>query len=218
VEEIDMKRALLLAAALTLTAATAASAQDQHDDHGGRPGGEAHQGGKPGGQPAPAAQHQAGQSGAQGGGFHGQTGGPSAPQANQARGGAQGYDRNLQNNGGQRGFDQRGVNGGQRGGFGGERGGGGGERGGGGFNYHGRNFQSFRAAPFNYPGGYGYRRWGIGQSLPRLFLSPGYFINWGAYDLGPPAPGCEWVRYGPDALMVNQYNGQVVDVAYGVFY
>ncbi len=210
-----MKRALLLAAALTLTAATAASAQDQHDDHGGHPGGEVHQGGKPSGQPGgqpggqPAAQHQGGQPAAnQGGGFHGQPGG-GAPQANQARGnGGQpnGGERNFQNGGGQRGFA-----GDQHGGFGGQRGGGG-------FNYHGRSFQSFRASPFNYPGGYGYRRWGVGQRLPRLFLSPGYFINWGAYDLGPPAPGCEWVRYGPDALMVNDYTGQVVDVAYGVFY
>ncbi len=212
-----MKRALLLAAALTLSAATVASAQDQHDDHGGHPGGEAHQGGQPGGgqHPGgqPGGQHQAapvqGQAGGNpGGGFHGQPGG-GAPQANQGRVGGQpnGGDRNGQYNGGQRG----GFGGGQPGGFGGQRGGSG-------FNYHGRNFQSFRAAPFNYPGGYGYRRWGVGQRLPRLFLSPGYFINWGAYDLGPPAPGCEWVRYGPDALMVNQYSGQVVDVAYGVFY
>ncbi|MHB8285646.1 MAG: RcnB family protein [Caulobacteraceae bacterium] len=194
-----MKRALILAAALTLTAASAASAQDQHDDHGARPA-EAHQGGQP-------AQHQGGQPAANQGGFHGQPGG--AAQNGQARGNggpANGGDRNAQNNGG-------------RGGFGGDqRGGFGGQRGGGGFSYHGQNFQSFRAAPFNYPGGYGYRRWGIGQRLPRLFLSPGYFINWGAYNLGPPAPGCEWVRYGPDALMVNQYSGQVVDVAYGVFY
>ncbi len=210
-----MKRALILAAALTLTAATAASAQD-HDDHGGgHPGGEAHQGGAPNGSHpgGPPVQHQGaapasnpaggfhGQPGQPGGGFHGQPGG----------------DRNVQNSVG------------QRGGFGGEQHGGGfasdqrnagfgGPRGGNGFTYRGHSFQSFRAAPFSYPSGYGYRRWGIGQRLPRLFLSPGYFINWGAYNLGPPAPGCEWVRYGPDALMVNQYTGQVVDVVYGVFY
>jgi Ni/Co efflux regulator RcnB len=223
-----MKRALFLAAALTLSVATVATAQDQHDDHGGRPAGEArpagdaHQGGQPGGGHGgapqggqPGAQHQAAQPAANAGGFHGQPSG--AGQVNQARGpGGQpnGGDRNFQNNGGQRG----GFGGDRRGGFDQRGGGFGGERGGGGFNYHGRNFQSFRAAPFNYPGGYGYRRWGIGQRLPRLFLSPGYFINWGAYDLGPPAPGCEWVRYGPDALMVNNYTGQVVDVAYGVFY
>jgi Ni/Co efflux regulator RcnB len=55
--------------------------------------------------------------------------------------------------------------------------------------------------------------------LPGLFLSQGYFIgNWGAYGLGPPPPGLEWVRYGPDALLVNVYTGQIVDTVYGVFW
>jgi hypothetical protein len=85
--------------------------------------------------------------------------------------------------------------------------------------YHGRSFSSFRAAPFYYPGGWGYRRWAVGQVLPGLFLSQSYFIgNWAAYGLGPPPPGLEWVRYGPDALLVNVYTGQVVDTVYGVFW
>jgi hypothetical protein len=85
--------------------------------------------------------------------------------------------------------------------------------------YHGRSFSSFRAAPFYYPGGWGYRRWGVGQFLPSLFLNQTYFIgNWGAYGLGPPPPGLQWVRYGPDALLVNVYTGQVVDTVYGVFW
>jgi hypothetical protein len=85
--------------------------------------------------------------------------------------------------------------------------------------YHGRSFSSFHAAPFYYPGGWGYRRWAIGQFLPGLFLNQGYFIgNWAAYGLGPPPPGLQWVRYGPDALLVNVYTGQVVDTVYGVFW
>jgi Ni/Co efflux regulator RcnB len=85
--------------------------------------------------------------------------------------------------------------------------------------YHGRTFSSFRAAPFYYPGGWGYRRWAVGQFLPGLFLTQGYFIgNWAAYSLGPPPPGLQWVRYGPDALLVNVYTGQVVDTVYGVFW
>jgi hypothetical protein len=83
----------------------------------------------------------------------------------------------------------------------------------------GRSFTSFRAAPFSYPGGWGYRRWTVGQVLPGLFLSQGYYIgNWGAYGLAPPPPGLQWVRYGPDALLVNVYTGQVVDTIYGVFW
>jgi len=85
--------------------------------------------------------------------------------------------------------------------------------------YQGRSFGSFHAAPFYYPGGWGYRRWAVGQFLPGLFLSQGYFIgNWAAYSLGPPPPGLQWVRYGPDALLVNVYTGQVVDTVYGVFW
>jgi Ni/Co efflux regulator RcnB len=85
--------------------------------------------------------------------------------------------------------------------------------------YQGRSFSSFRAAPFSYPGGWGYRRWAAGQFLPGLFLTQGYFIyNWNAYGLGPPPPGLQWVRYGPDALLVNVYTGQVVDTVYGVFW
>jgi hypothetical protein len=85
--------------------------------------------------------------------------------------------------------------------------------------YQGRSFTSFRAAPFSYPGGWGYRRWTVGQVLPGLFLSQGYYIgNWGAYGLAPPPPDLQWVRYGPDALLVNVYTGQVVDTVYGVFW
>jgi Ni/Co efflux regulator RcnB len=36
--------------------------------------------------------------------------------------------------------------------------------------------------------------------------------------LAAPEPGFQWVRYGPDLLLVNVTTGQVVDVAYGVFY
>jgi Ni/Co efflux regulator RcnB len=55
--------------------------------------------------------------------------------------------------------------------------------------------------------------------LPGLFLSQGYYIgNWPAYGLAPPPHGFEWVRYGPDALLVNVYTGQVVDTVYGVFW
>ncbi len=113
------------------------------------------------------------------------------------------------------GFAQRG------GGFAytGSRGYGQGLHGGGEWSYRGRTFGRFNAGPFRYPGGWGYRRWGVGAYLPALFLTDAYFLgDWGGYDLGPPPPGCRWVRYGPDALLVNVYTGEVVDVAYGVFW
>ncbi len=187
-----MKKSLLIAAALTLIAAGAAAAQDPHDDKHGPPP-------HPEGAPRPPATS----------GGHAGPGAPSgeyrgAPPAHQDRAAPPAAD----------------VHGAPPvAHFDGSRGQGVGPHGPAQVFYHGRSFTSFRAAPFSYPGGWGYRRWGVGQVLPGLFLSQGYFIgNWGAYGLGPPPPGLEWVRYGPDALLVNVYTGQIVDTVYGVFW
>ena len=87
------------------------------------------------------------------------------------------------------------------------------------FLYHGRPFERVHIAPFAYPPGWGYRRWVIGAALPALFLAPAYYYNdWAAVGLQPPQPGFQWVRYGPDLLLVNVTTGQVVDTVYGAFY
>ncbi len=85
---------------------------------------------------------------------------------------------------------------------------------------HGDHFYPRVHGPaFAYPHGYGYYRWGIGMRLPPVFLVPPYFYaGWAPLGLQPPPPGCQWVRYGPDLLLVNVYTGQVIDVAYGVFW
>jgi Ni/Co efflux regulator RcnB len=31
-------------------------------------------------------------------------------------------------------------------------------------------------------------------------------------------PGTVWVRYGDDALLIDQYTGEVIQVAYGIFW
>ena len=85
--------------------------------------------------------------------------------------------------------------------------------------YHGRPFSPIHVAPFVYPPGFGYRRWIVGAALPPLFLVPAYYYaGWAAFGLAPPQPGYQWVRYGPDLLLVNVSNGQVVDTVYGAFY
>jgi len=86
------------------------------------------------------------------------------------------------------------------------------------FRFRGRSFVSVRAPRFVYPRGYSYRRWAIGATLPFLFLSDAYYVDYDYIGLPPPRGGEEWVRYGPDALLVDTYSGRVVDVAYGVFY
>lgn len=81
------------------------------------------------------------------------------------------------------------------------------------------SFHRIRATAFRYPRGYSYRRWAIGAILPHLFLSNYYYWNnYGALGLGAPPPGYVWVRYGPDLLLVNRYNGRIADVIYGAFY
>lgn len=87
------------------------------------------------------------------------------------------------------------------------------------FTYRGHQFNRVHIAPFVYPPGWGYRRWGIGMVFPPLFLTPAYFYaDWMALGLTPPPPGCQWVRYGPDLVLVNVATGQVLDVVYGAFY
>ncbi len=96
-------------------------------------------------------------------------------------------------------------------------------------NYHGNyagrgrygvwNGQRFRGGSWNWPRGYSYQRWWIGGILPGLFLAQSYwFDDYGQLGLDAPPYGFEWVRYGPDLLLVNINTGQIVDVEYGVFY
>jgi hypothetical protein len=88
------------------------------------------------------------------------------------------------------------------------------------FNFRGRPFHPVPfARPWVYPPGWAYRRWAVGAILPPLFLVPTYFYaDYAGLGLPPPDPGFQWVQYGPDLLLVNVATGQVVDVAYGVFY
>jgi len=102
---------------------------------------------------------------------------------------------------------------------GGPRGGGPHVVGGAQFSYRGHNFNRVRLAPFVYPAGWGYRRWAVGAVLPPLFLVPAYYYaDWATLGLAAPEPGFQWVRYGPDLVLVNVTTGQIVDVVYGAFY
>ena len=85
--------------------------------------------------------------------------------------------------------------------------------------FRGHEVHRAHLAPFVYPAGHHYRHWGAGMALPGLFLVPAYFYaDWAALGLVAPEAGFQWVRYGPDLLLVNVTTGQVVDAVYGVFY
>jgi Ni/Co efflux regulator RcnB len=77
----------------------------------------------------------------------------------------------------------------------------------------------FHYGSYNRPSGWYYRRWSYGDTLPRAFWARDYWLtSWWMFDLAIPPNGYEWVRYGDDALLINVYNGQILQVDYGVFY
>jgi hypothetical protein len=87
------------------------------------------------------------------------------------------------------------------------------------FFYRGRAFERVRSAPFVYPAGWGYQRWAIGAFLPPVILARDYWYpDWDLLGLPPPPPDYQWVRYGPDLLLVDLTSGEVVEVVYDVFY
>jgi hypothetical protein len=87
------------------------------------------------------------------------------------------------------------------------------------FGYHGHFFNPIHVSPFIYPPGWAYRTWAVGAVLPPIFLAPQYYYpDWATLGLDPPPPGAQWVRYGPDLLLVDVGTGSVIEVVPGVFY
>jgi Ni/Co efflux regulator RcnB len=87
-------------------------------------------------------------------------------------------------------------------------------------NYHRdwRPTQRFRAPAYRRPPGFYVHRWNFGDFLPSLFWGRDYWLDYRIYDLPPPPPGATWVRVGDDALLIDQYSGEVITVSYNVFY
>jgi hypothetical protein len=67
--------------------------------------------------------------------------------------------------------------------------------------------------------GYSYRRLGVGFYLDSLFFGQNYWISDPFYYRLPEVYGpYRWVRYYDDALLVDIYSGEVVDVIYDFFW
>lgn len=85
-----------------------------------------------------------------------------------------------------------------------------------------RSFEAprrFRVGVYRAPPGYHYHRWHHGDRLPRAYFARHYWLpNFVIYGLFAPPPGLMWVRYGPDALLIDIYTGEIVQVRYNVFY
>jgi Ni/Co efflux regulator RcnB len=90
------------------------------------------------------------------------------------------------------------------------------------FNAFRRNMQSpqhFRSGRYSAPHGYQQRRWGYGERLPSQYFVRDYWIsNFLMFGLFAPPSDLIWVRVGDDALLIDRYSGEIVQVRYGVFY
>ena len=87
------------------------------------------------------------------------------------------------------------------------------------YNYRSRYGSLYRLGRYNDPYGYGYRRFSIGFNLWPSYYGSNYWLNdpW-QYRLPPAYGPYRWVRYYDDALLVNIYTGQVVDVINNFFW
>jgi hypothetical protein len=85
--------------------------------------------------------------------------------------------------------------------------------------YRRNHSRLFRIGRYYDPYRWGYRRFNIGFSIGSGYYGSNYWLNdpW-MYRLPPVYGPYRWVRYYDDALLVNIYTGQVVDVIYSFFW
>lgn len=84
---------------------------------------------------------------------------------------------------------------------------------GGHYRYHGHDFERFRAGIYRWPEGRHYRHYAVGAIFPQIFWNPDYYItDYADWDLDPPPPDCQWVRYGPDLVLFNLDTAEVIEV------
>ncbi len=79
--------------------------------------------------------------------------------------------------------------------------------------------QKFHSGSYRAPQGYSYRHWSYGETLPRGYYARNYWISdFLTFGLFAPPADLIWVRVGNDALLIDRYSGDIVQVRYGVFY
>ena len=85
--------------------------------------------------------------------------------------------------------------------------------------YRRRHHDRFRFAFYYDPFGWDYLRYGVGWRMWPSYYRNNYWLNdpW-QYRLPPAYGPYRWIRYYNDALLVNIYTGQVVDVEYDFFW
>lgn len=87
------------------------------------------------------------------------------------------------------------------------------------YNHRHRNWSLFHLGFYLDPFGWGYQRYNIGWRMWPSYYGSQYWLNdpW-QYRLPYAPPGYRWVRYWDDAVLVDTWSGQVVDVLYNFFW
>ena len=85
--------------------------------------------------------------------------------------------------------------------------------------YRDHHHSIFRIGFYFDPFGYSYNRFGIGSYMYPSYYQSNYWISdpW-QYRLPQAYGPYRWVRYHNDALMIDTWSGEVVDVIYGFFW
>ena len=85
--------------------------------------------------------------------------------------------------------------------------------------YRDRHRSTFRIGIYYDPFGWNYQPYQIGWRLWPSYYSSRYWINdpW-QYRLPYAPPGTVWIRYWDDAVLVDRWTGEVVDVIHNFFW
>lgn len=82
-----------------------------------------------------------------------------------------------------------------------------------------RHRSIFHVGVYYDPFGWGYQRYNIGWRLwPSYYSRNNWLSDPWMYRLPPAYPGTQWIRYYDDALLVDVWTGEVVDVIYDFFW
>lgn len=87
------------------------------------------------------------------------------------------------------------------------------------YNYRKRNRWLFNLGVYSDPFGWSYRPYSVGWRLWPSYYGSSFWLNdpW-QYRLPYAPPGTRWIRYYDDAILVDTWNGQVIDVIYNFFW
>jgi Ni/Co efflux regulator RcnB len=68
------------------------------------------------------------------------------------------------------------------------------------------------------PPGYSYHAYVVGETVPQMFWTPAYTIDWSTHNLPRPDTDAKWVRVGDDAVLIRIGSGNVIDRIPDFFY